>query len=193
MPQKPHSKNNATKVLRPLAEVMQRQHHRRWLILWGCVALFTGICIADHAGFFVYPGDVVRQFDGRWFAVDRIVDGDTLDIKTADGSKTIRLRLWGIDTPEIANASKGTGDQPFALEALAWTSEHCKGKQVRIGLQPQRVWGRYGRLLCYVYLEDGLMLNEQLLLHGLAKTDRRFGSGGYSKQKQDNNKTTQNK
>ena len=77
-------------------------------------------------------------------------------------------------TPEIANASKGTGDQPFALEALAWTSEHCKGKQVRIGLQPQRVWGRYGRLLCYVYLEDGLMLNEQLLLHGLAKTDRRF-------------------
>lgn len=171
-----HKNQNSTsagKVL-PLAIVIRRHRHLRWVILASCICLLTLICLADHAGFFVYPGDMLTQFEGRWFTVDKVVDGDTLDIRTGDGDTTVRLRLWGIDTPEVANITKGTSDQPYAQQAKAWTTEHCMGKQVRITLQHQRIWGTYGRLLCYVHLDDGSMLNEQLLLQGLARIDNRF-------------------
>jgi micrococcal nuclease len=137
------------------------------------IVMAMGLSAADHAGLFVYPGDMLGQYEDRWFTVTRVVDGDTLDIRDDQG-KTIRLRLWGIDTPEIANQTKGTTDQPFARQAMAWTMEHCQDKQVKLQLEPQRIWGTYGRMLCYVYLDNGQMLNEQLLLNGLARTDHRF-------------------
>lgn len=168
------SKPHPTKMLTPLAVVLRRRHHRRWFVLWGMILGVAALVLADHYGLFVYPGSMFSQFDDRWFAVDRVVDGDTLDIVLPGDGQTMRLRLWGIDTPEIANKIKGTDNQPWAVEASNWTREYCDGHKVRLKLQPQRIYGTYGRLLCYVYLEDGTMLNEQLLLAGLAKTDGRF-------------------
>ncbi len=157
----------------PLKQVLARRRFRFGVI--AVIAIFSamGLSLADHAGLFVYPGDMLNQYEDRWFKVTRVVDGDTLDIQLDDG-KTVRLRLWGVDTPEIANQSKGTADQPLDREAMIWTTEHCQDKQVQLKLQPQRIWGTYGRLLCYVYLDNGQMLNEQLLLNGLARTDQRF-------------------
>ncbi|MAX24580.1 MAG: hypothetical protein CMJ19_08750 [Phycisphaeraceae bacterium] len=157
----------------PLNRVLAKRRVRYGLFAITLIISAVGLSLADHAGLFVYPGDLLNQYEDRWFKVTRVVDGDTLDIQLEDG-KTVRLRLWGIDTPEIANQSKGTVDQPMAREAMKWTSDHCQDKQVKLKLQPQRIWGTYGRLLCYVYMDNGQMLNEQLLLHGMARTDQRF-------------------
>ncbi|MFG0248977.1 MAG: thermonuclease family protein [Phycisphaeraceae bacterium JB051] len=157
----------------PLHRVLARRRMRYGLLAVMAILSAVGLSLADHAGLFVYPGDMLNQYEDHWFKVTRVVDGDTLDIQLDDG-KTVRLRLWGIDTPEIANQSKGTADQPMARQAMAWTTEHCQNKQVKLKLQPQRIWGTYGRLLCYVYMDNGQMLNEQLLLNGLARTDQRF-------------------
>jgi endonuclease YncB( thermonuclease family) len=174
MPTRRATESDNKPSAKPLAQILRRRRHRQWGIL--CLSLLgiAALCLADHAGFFVYPGDMLSRYDGQWFEVDRVIDGDTLDIKPHDGSTPIRLRLWGIDTPEIANKFKGTSDQPGARQAQTWTQQHCEGQQVRLKLQPQRIYGTYGRLLCYVYFEDGSMLNEQLLLEGLARTDARF-------------------
>ena len=166
------SKTKHTPV--PLVKVLRSRHRRQWSFFWLALLGVIICCYADHLGFFLYPGDMIRQYDGRFFDVVKVVDGDTLDIRTGDNGESVRLRLWGVDTPEIANQNKGTSDEPFSRLAMAWTLENCQGKKVKLALQPQRIWGKYGRLLCYVYLEDGRMLNEQLLLHGLAKTDSRF-------------------
>lgn len=168
----PSLKKKQTPV--PLVKVLRMRHRRQWTLFWLALVGVVFCCYADHLGFFVYPGDMIRQYDGRFFEVVKVVDGDTLDIQTDSKSELVRLRLWGVDTPEITNQFKGTSDEPWAKEAMAWTVKHCEGKKVKLKLQPQRIWGKYGRLLCYVYLEDGRMLNEQLLLKGLAKVDRRF-------------------
>ena len=174
MKPRPSVQSEKQKPSLSLAQVLRRRHHRQWGFFWVALLGLITICIADHAGYFIYPGDMMRQYEDRWFQVDRVVDGDTLDILPLDKGDPIRLRLWGIDTPEIANQYKGTADQPWAREAFDWTDTFCAGNKVRLKLQPQRIWGTYGRLLCYVYLEDGRMLNEQLLLKGLAKVDNRF-------------------
>ncbi len=45
---------------------------------------------------------------------------------------------------------------------------------MRLELQPHRLRGRYHRVLAYVYLPSGAMLNESLLTAGLARADDRW-------------------
>ena len=89
-----HLKTQTT--FRPLAVVLRQHRHRRWIVLWGSLIALTAICIADHAGYFVYPGDMLNRYEGRWFTVSKVVDGDTLDIRTGEDDQTVRLRLWGL-------------------------------------------------------------------------------------------------
>ncbi|WP_117000766.1 thermonuclease family protein [Desertimonas flava] len=98
--------------------------------------------------------------------VDHVVDGDTIDIVI--GGREERVRLIGINTPEIAH-----DDEPaecFGPEAAAFTSEQLpEGTQVRL---ERDVVGRddYGRLLAYVYRRhDDVFLNEVIVAAGLAR------------------------
>jgi micrococcal nuclease len=60
-----------------------------------------------------------QVFDTRAANVVRVVDGDTVDVQFADGS-TDRLRLIGIDTPEVVDPRKPV--QCFGREA----SQHAR-------------------------------------------------------------------
>jgi len=71
-----------------------------------------------------------------------IIDGDTIDILTADKT-TIRIRLNGIDAPE-------TG-QPFGRNAKQYLSEFIGGQIVRVVTHGE---DRYGRTIGDVYLKD---------------------------------------
>lgn len=88
--------------------------------------------------------------------VATVVDGDTLDC--ADGR---RIRLLLIDAPE-------TSQQPFgavakaALERLAPAGSNV-AVEIDVQLQDQ-----YQRLLAYLRLEDGRIVNEELLRLGVA-------------------------
>lgn len=99
------------------------------------------------------------------YSVHKIIDGDTLSV-TIDGiGQTIRL--IGIDTPEIAGPY--TSAECYGAEASSAAKEKLAGKKVR--LAADTVSGnrdKYGRLLRYVYLEDGTLLNEWLVLEGYA-------------------------
>ena len=104
--------------------------------------------------------------------VEHIVDGDTVDV-LIDGRQE-RVRLTGIDTPEIAHDA--FGDRPagdaecFGDQATAFiTSLIPAGTAVRL---ERDVVGRddYGRLLAYLYrADDGIFVNYEIVRQGYAR------------------------
>lgn len=98
-----------------------------------------------------------------------VIDGDTI-IVVIDGKKE-KVRLIGVDTPEIK--SPYTKEEPFGGEASAFTGKMTEKKMVRLEYGRQRR-DRYGRLLAYVYLEDGTFLNAELVKQGYAEVYRKY-------------------
>jgi micrococcal nuclease len=82
--------------------------------------------------------------EGDLGTVTNIVDGDTIDVTI--GGTTYRVRYIGMDTPE-------RGDYFFS-EATEANRVLVEGQQV-ILVKDVSETDRYGRLLRYVYLEDG--------------------------------------
>ncbi len=121
----------------------------------------------------VTTADFDRYHD-RSFPVARVVDGDTIDLRVPDGDKpTTRVRLWGVDTPEVAGPYSSV--MYFGQEASDYAKRILTGRMVHVVLSPRRTRGKYGRLLAYVYLQrGGRMFNEMLLETGHAYADTRF-------------------
>ncbi|HNY13455.1 MAG TPA: thermonuclease family protein [Candidatus Wallbacteria bacterium] len=115
------------------------------------------------------------------FAVEarfiRVVDGDTLKINYSGKNESIRL--IGIDTPESYNGSKASRDARRShtdvssiLELGRLASTFVKGllkKDEIINIEfDVTLRDRYGRLLGYIYLPSGKMLNEEIIKAGYA-------------------------
>jgi endonuclease YncB( thermonuclease family) len=86
--------------------------------------------------------------------VTKVIDGDSLEV--SHQGKKLRVRLWGIDTPEWR--------QEFSHKAKAFTRDRVQGR--RVELQPKDR-DKYGRLVAVVKV-GGSTLNEELLREGLA-------------------------
>lgn len=91
--------------------------------------------------------------------VTRVIDGDTVDVSLSDGS-TDRVRLLGVDTPEIQSANKpreygGITNEPclrqWGITAKNYANNLLVGKSVNLILDPiAGDRGNYGRLLAYI-------------------------------------------
>lgn len=92
--------------------------------------------------------------------IEEVIDGDTVIL--TDGRK---VRLIGIDTPELSNLSKPV--EYYAEEAKRFTEEQCEDKPVTLEYGDFRK-DRHNRTLAYIYLPNGEMLNEKLLSGGYA-------------------------
>ena len=102
--------------------------------------------------------------------VVRIVDGDTLIINFSDNpwnfSSRERVRLIGVDTPEIVHPQKSV--EIFGYEASAFTKMFVEGKYVFLEFD-RDLRDRYGRILAYVYTETSESLNAELIKQGFGK------------------------
>jgi len=108
----------------------------------------------------------------------KIIDGDTLLIEYK--GKKENVRLIGIDTPEsrqnrkaLQDAQKGHENIENIIkagrEATRFVQTLVKpGDKVQLEFDVQ-IRDKYGRLLAYVYLSDGRMLNEEILKAGYAQ------------------------
>lgn len=145
------------------------------MLLIGLLLLLVLIAL-DHAGPGLYVTDDLRRYDGQTFEVVRVIDGDTLDLRVRDGGEAFtRIRLWGVDTPEMAARDGSRPAEPYAETASDYTRGLIEGRAVTLHLEPQRERGRYGRLLAYVELPDGTLLNARLIEAGLSPADDRWG------------------
>lgn len=107
----------------------------------------------------------VREAASSEHRVVRTVDGDTL-VVAVEGRQE-KVRLIGVDTPESVDPRRPV--ECFGREAARRTAELTDGKRVR--LERDTAAGdrdSFGRLLRYVYLEDGTLLNELLIRDGYA-------------------------
>lgn len=95
--------------------------------------------------------------------VVKIIDGDTIDVSI--NGKTERIRLIGVDTPETVDPRKSV--QCFGKEASAKTKELIEGKNVILESDySQGDKDKYNRLLRYVSLIDGTLINKKLIEDG---------------------------
>ncbi|MCS7306812.1 MAG: thermonuclease family protein [Thermoguttaceae bacterium] len=131
------------------------------LILLGIAILAARL--GGRAPWWGAPRDPNESFQVQ---VWRVIDGDTLEL--ADGTK---VRLIGVDAPELPQP--GQPAEPFAWEATRFTEQFLAGGPVWLQLDPHERWDRYGRRLAYLWVGDR-MLNEQLLLAGLARARLEF-------------------
>jgi len=148
----------------------------RKTVLYGSVLVgIAGLVAADRLGLFGFaPIPDVQKYHEKFFLVVNVVDGDTLDVDVPDGRyRRTRIRLWGVDTPETVRPD--TPPQHFGKEASAFTRSQTLNKRVRLVLEPYRkTRDRHGRLLAFVYLPDGRMLNRLLIEEGYAYADPRY-------------------
>lgn len=109
--------------------------------------------------------------------VVRVVDGDTLHVALPGG--TDRLRLIGVDTPEIHAGPKLARDaqrsdrsaatiRALGVQARAFTVRHLQDRAVGLEFDVQRR-DRYGRLLAYVWTPEGELFNLIILREGFAQ------------------------
>jgi endonuclease YncB( thermonuclease family) len=100
------------------------------------------------------------------YAFRYAVDGDTIDIAGAG-----RVRLLGIDAPEIGRGFDTSA--PFAREARDRLASLLATRWVRLELDVEST-DRYDRTLAYVFRDDGLFVNAEMLRTGLARVSARL-------------------
>lgn len=133
------------------------------------------IYLLDQQGMLLHGGDDLQRYHGKTFLVIGVVDGDTIKLDVPDGDdKITRIRIWGIDTPEIAHPPDPKPAEPFGVEATDLTRLLTDHKTVTVTLESHRPRDRYQRLLAHVELPDGSQLAERLITAGLAHADDRW-------------------
>jgi len=114
-----------------------------------------------------------KSYNYAHILVTRVVDGDTLLLESNE-----RVRLIGIDTPEMHDSNKlkrdaqRSGEDQAAIKQLGrrsyeFTKSLVEGKSVSLEFDVER-YDKYKRLLAYVYLPDGTFLNAKIVEAGYA-------------------------
>jgi micrococcal nuclease len=120
--------------------------------------------VATKSGWLDSVGKTVQQNDPGLYTINHYVDGDTIAVNMNGSVETIRF--IGVDTPETHKPN--TPVQCYGPEAAANTkAQISKFGKVRLQADPLDTnRDVYGRLLRYVYLPDGTLLNEQIIKQG---------------------------
>ncbi len=100
------------------------------------------------------------EAEERYHYVRWVIDGDTIILQA--GTK---VRYAGINAPEIPHDD--VPGEPFGKEALRENIRLVKGKKVLLELA-EEPRDRFGRILAYVFLPEGIFVQEALVSKGLA-------------------------
>jgi Kyanoviridae endonuclease len=105
--------------------------------------------------------------------VDKIVDGDTIDVIIDLGFKITtfqRIRFARINTPETYNVKKDSEEYMKGMEAKQYVEQRMAANNFEISLETEKVTEKYGRYIGTIWLADSTVsLNDELVQKGLAK------------------------
>ena len=114
-------------------------------------------------------------YNFRVVKINRVVDGDTIDVTLDLGfslTKKERVRIAGVDTPEKRTRDKE--EKILGIDATNWMkdrlSQAIKGdEELTIRTELKGGVGKYGRLLGWLYVGDAtISLNELMIEEGYA-------------------------
>lgn len=129
------------------------------------IALLIAAWYAYSPGLSQTALDQASKTQPGLYSIDHFVDGDTLAVSM--NGTVEKVRMIGVDTPETHKPNSPV--QCYGPAAAAYTKQTLDGKQIRLEADPENTnRDRYGRLLRYVYLPDGSLLQYKLLQEGYA-------------------------
>jgi micrococcal nuclease len=106
---------------------------------------------------------VIEQSTPGLYQVTKFDDGDTIQVDMEGKKETIRF--IGVDTPETHDPRKPI--QCFGKAAAAFTKNLIGENRVRLEADPTNSnRDRYQRLLRYVYLPNGTLVNKKIIAEG---------------------------
>ncbi len=116
--------------------------------------------------------DLSRMIPAR---VVRVVDGDTVvvEIPRPSGGLSSRetVRLIGVDAPELGRGTRPP--DPGGPESARAARALLEGREVLLAFD-RELRDRYGRVLAYLYVPDGVCLNLRLVESGSARALLRY-------------------
>ena len=114
-------------------------------------------------------------YNFRVVSVDKVLDGDTIDVTIDLGFDIYKkeiLRIAGVDTPE--KRTRDLEEKVLGIDATNWMKEHLEDTingddELIIRTELKGGVGKYGRLLGWLYVGDEeVSLNEQMISEGYA-------------------------
>jgi len=160
--------------------MMRKMNKRTILLLMSGVLVLTGYLFGGDLDPRYHSQEEVkwqipfaRSFDYNNILVTRAVDGDTLVLENNE-----RVRLIGIDTPEMHESNKLNRDaqrsgqdvqiiKQLGRRSYEFTKKLVEGKRVKLEFDVER-FDKYKRILAYVYLLDGTFVNALIVQEGYA-------------------------
>lgn len=122
-----------------------------------------GIALLASLGYLQLGEDTNPAFESmEKVTVTRVIDGDSIVVT---GDRRVRLIL--VDTPESVHPDKSKNSAE-GREASAYVKAFLSDQTVYLEKDVSDT-DRYGRLLRYVYLEDGTFVNEKIVRDGYGK------------------------
>ncbi|MGM0622146.1 MAG: thermonuclease family protein [Bacteroidota bacterium] len=103
---------------------------------------------------------------------ERVVDGDTIDVTIDLGFKITthqRIRLAGIDTPEIYSVKKDSDEYRRGITAMQFVEQRLAANNNQMIIETEKATGKFGRYIGTIKLSDNAKtLNLELVEKGFA-------------------------
>jgi endonuclease YncB( thermonuclease family) len=136
------------------------QRHKLKLAVFLLVLL---IVVISQSGWLKNTPATLQQNQPGQYSINHFIDGDTIAVNMNGSIETVRM--IGVDTPETHKPN--TPVQCYGPEAADFTKTLIGQSSVRLQADPLDTnRDRYGRLLRYVYLQDGQMVETELINNG---------------------------
>lgn len=143
-----------------MARLLRTRRSRLLLLLF---FLFVILVVATQSGWLDSAAKLARTNQPGLYRISQFVDGDTIAVDMNGHSEMVRF--IGVDTPETHKPN--TPVQCYGPEAAAFTKSFIGSQKVRLESDPLDTdRDRYDRLLRYVYLPDGTLVDEVLIEKG---------------------------
>jgi len=121
------------------------------------------LLIGQHYGLFDAAKQTAKTSQPGFYRVAKFDDGDTIVVDMNGTNETVRF--IGVDTPETHDPRKAV--QCFGQAASNFTKQLIGNNPVRLEADPLNTnRDRYGRLLRYIYLPDGRLVNAEIIKQG---------------------------
>jgi endonuclease YncB( thermonuclease family) len=141
---------------------MTRKQRKLLGLLVGLITLGLS-AIGQQLGWFEQATQQVKQNDPGLYAITRFTDGDTISVDMNGKSESVRM--IGVDTPETHKPNAPV--QCYGPAAAAYTKNLIGKNRVRLEADPtNQNRDRYNRLLRYVYMPDGRLVQAELIKNG---------------------------
>jgi endonuclease YncB( thermonuclease family) len=123
----------------------------------------VGLMLAQKFGWIESAKKIPNEAQPGLYRITSFADGDTIVVDMNGAPETIRF--IGVDTPETQDPR--TSVQCFGRAAADYTKTMIGMNNVRLEADPTNTnRDRYNRLLRYVYLPDGRLINAEIIKAG---------------------------